>query len=176
MSYTHSYTDGPTLKRRADKAEAAIRRACQKAGTLPEKLGIVVRGSSGTTFGSILAYKLDATLLIVRKDGDNRHARERVSGNALDVDKWIWVDDFLSSGSTWNACASEMASWALQSDLYEAIQTYRDSFLGVYLYNGEHYESSSYDEESDLDLLNRYESQTLLKVTKEQLLHRQNEE
>jgi adenine/guanine phosphoribosyltransferase-like PRPP-binding protein len=56
-------------------------------------------GMSGTIPGSILAYSLNKTMIMVRKEGDNSHSFEKVEGD-IAAKKYIIIDDFICDGNT----------------------------------------------------------------------------
>lgn len=60
---------------------------------------IAVRGVSGITIGSVVAYLRKKGLAVVRKDLANNHSGNRVE-SPDDVSKYVIVDDFVSSGET----------------------------------------------------------------------------
>lgn len=64
--------------------------------------GIVCRGTSGLIIAPLLAYEFDKKLLVTRKRGDNSHANAVIEG-AADIEKFIIVDDFVSTGNTLKA-------------------------------------------------------------------------
>jgi len=67
---------------------------------------VAVQGVSGLTFGSILAYRLDLPLIVVRKETRGQemsHSEYRVEGLPLyrtTPIRLLFVDDFVASGST----------------------------------------------------------------------------
>lgn len=60
---------------------------------------ILVTGLSGTVPGSILAYRLNKNLVVVRKDSESSHGQS-VEGTL--AGRHIIIDDFVSSGATIN--------------------------------------------------------------------------
>ncbi len=61
---------------------------------------IAVRGISGISVGSILAHALDKSIAIVRKEGtENTHSENQME-SSFEVEKYVIVDDFVSSGET----------------------------------------------------------------------------
>jgi hypoxanthine phosphoribosyltransferase len=64
---------------------------------------IAYRGASGAITASIIAYKLKKPLILVRKPEDNKgHSPYSVEGPKV-VKRYLIVDDFMSSGSTYEA-------------------------------------------------------------------------
>lgn len=82
----------------------AIARAVE---TLTPELGefdsIVVRGTSGTIFGGALSVAIGKRIFVVRKPMEKSHARALVSGEGS-PGRWLFVDDFVCSGRTRDAC------------------------------------------------------------------------
>ena len=60
---------------------------------------IAVSGNSGTIFGGALAQKLKKELILVRKENDCGHSHYNIEGD-YSSKKYIFVDDFISSGRT----------------------------------------------------------------------------
>lgn len=61
---------------------------------------IVCTGVSGIIFASPLAMEMKKHLLIVRKNGESSHGAYRAEGTI--GRRWLFVDDFISSGTTFN--------------------------------------------------------------------------
>lgn len=86
---------------------------------------IVVRGLSGILVGSTVALRLRKPLIVVRKEceleGGNSHASGLVENRGRVGDRYLWLDDFVSSGTTrvevWSGIyhyASECAKMVLE--------------------------------------------------------------
>lgn len=60
----------------------------------------VGRGVSGITVASMLAYRMNKNLVVVRKDKHNSHSNLMVEGIIHDRHTFIIVDDFIETGST----------------------------------------------------------------------------
>lgn len=63
---------------------------------------IVVRGNSGLVLGSVVSYLMEKNLYIVRKSVEPSHTNARAEGNF--GERWIFLDDFIASGSTVKKC------------------------------------------------------------------------
>jgi len=89
---------------------------------------IVCIGVSGMLVGPALAVSMGKGLAIVRKTDDKQnHAVVRVETNMKDGDRWIFVDDLISSGETARRVSEIML---------------RDGWgdpTGTYLYNSDEY-------------------------------------
>ncbi len=73
---------------------------------------IVVRGVSGLLVGSPVALAIDKPLVIVRKPNEDCHdSREIVNAEALGT-RYIFLDDFISSGTTLKACCEAIKDYA----------------------------------------------------------------
>ena len=59
---------------------------------------IVVTGVSGQFYGPVLAFTLGVNYCVVRKPNDGSHDYHPIVG--VVGDKWIFLDDFISSGAT----------------------------------------------------------------------------
>lgn len=99
---------------------------------------IAVRGVSGLAFGAPLAYTMKKGLIVVRKTEENSHSEVDVEMPELmhksQSGKYIFVDDFVSSGETMHKVVLSLYS--------------RNSSLkiqAVYLYGtGERYDTKLY--------------------------------
>lgn len=58
----------------------------------------VVRGMSGAIAGGMLARSLNKHLYVVRKPNDGSHDNTKAFGNT--GSRWLFLDDFVSSGAT----------------------------------------------------------------------------
>ena len=85
--------------------------------------GFVVSGYSMSLISPILAFMLDKHIAVVRKD-DNDHSGHRVEG--LTYQRWVMVDDLVSSGSTLGR-------------IYSGLKKISGELVGICLYNHEFY-------------------------------------
>lgn len=69
---------------------------------------IVCTGVSGIVFATPLAMSLEKRLLIVRKDNESSHGEYRAEGSL--GRRWLFVDDFVSSGDTFRRVVSSVES------------------------------------------------------------------
>jgi adenine/guanine phosphoribosyltransferase-like PRPP-binding protein len=60
---------------------------------------IAVRGISGVSIGTVIAYEFDKPLIIVRKTGDKTHSDRKTEG-IVDFNTYIIIDDCIDSGDT----------------------------------------------------------------------------
>jgi adenine/guanine phosphoribosyltransferase-like PRPP-binding protein len=91
---------------------------------------IAFRGISGALVAPILAYRLNKSLLVVRKPkqtDETSHSGRRVEGD-LNARRYLIVDDFQSSGNTVQAIVEEISKFAPNARCIGAL-LYKD-FLG----------------------------------------------
>lgn len=81
---------------------------------------IAMRGVSGLTFGSTLAYRLRKNIIVIRKPADGTHSKQAVEYRP-DTLSCIIVDDLISSGDTIRA-------------MLKALREHGIACRGVYLY------------------------------------------
>lgn len=92
---------------------------------------IVCTGVSGLLIGPTLAHLLDKRLAVVRKDDDrNNHADYRIESGMKPLDKWIFVDDLIASGRTYERVAAKMERAGYQP------------MEGKYLFTGDEYQKA----------------------------------
>ena len=92
----------------------------------PEFDTIVGTGLSGTLHLTRLATALDCNWLAIRKKNDSNHADELPEG--LLGRKWIFFDDFIGVGSTFQRVARAVTDIAEKRD-------FETEFVGAYLYS-----------------------------------------
>jgi hypothetical protein len=96
---------------------------------------IVGTGLSGTVFVSKVHTALRKNVAIVRKKNDGSHSGNKVEG-AIGK-RWVFVDDFMSSGRTFKRVAEIMFEEYPQSE-----------FVGYYSYDGEFFTPAAELEQS----------------------------
>jgi hypothetical protein len=69
----------------------------------------VARGLSGILVAPLLARAMSRNFLIVRKPNENSHSWSIIEGTF--GRKWIFLDDFTSSGETFRACRDAIDSF-----------------------------------------------------------------
>jgi adenine/guanine phosphoribosyltransferase-like PRPP-binding protein len=72
---------------------------------------IVVRGNSGVIVGSPVALRLRVPLVVVRKPGEGSHSSHKVINVGNLGDRWLFLDDFISTGRTLRACIEALESY-----------------------------------------------------------------
>lgn len=98
---------------------------------------IVGRGMSGALVIPSLARALDKHWLMVRKPSENSHTWRETEGTL--GERWIFVDDFVESGATRDACKQAVAT--LIAD--ERAST---TFVGTYTYEYSEFEPAANEE------------------------------
>lgn len=81
---------------------AAVKKLAEVLPHLMKRTGatvVAVRGKSGVSMAYALAMLIDIDIVIVRKPDENSHGA-RVEGWGGNVEKYIILDDFISSGRT----------------------------------------------------------------------------
>lgn len=115
ISYSHgAFRDSSKLIDSAVKALASV-----------DYDTMIGTGLSGALVIPILARAMGKHFAIIRKPGDSRHAYQQFEGEI--GDRWIFVDDFISSGETRDRVRSVVRR--LASEYNPTI------FVGSYLYD-----------------------------------------
>jgi len=85
--------------------ETVVERCVNIVKYLGDKIDhIAVRGASGLVVGSVVAYKTGKMLAVIRKDGEDVHCHSWMSsGTTPDPKRTVWIDDFISGGTTFEA-------------------------------------------------------------------------
>jgi hypothetical protein len=113
--YLHCCFDRTELDAKLAGAEEVLHR-------IPFEI-IACRGVSGLLFASLLSYRMRKGLVIVRKEDHSTHSCCRVEGHLpINGEKWVIVDDFISSGATIGEIIAKLGKYALPG------------LLGAYLY------------------------------------------
>lgn len=118
-------------QRSASYLNGAITRINEIVKTAERKLssvefdGFVGTGLSGTMVAPVLAFAMGKRFAIVRKADDvGHHSSGTVESGLNPEDRWVFVDDFLSSGKT-------------RQRVIDAMEDHQSvEYIGDYLYNG----------------------------------------
>lgn len=120
-----------------------VRNARKVLQNAPEFDTFVVRGMSGAIAGGILARSLKKNLYVVRKENDGSHDSNKTFG--LMGQRWLFLDDFVSSGSTFWATYDTLINdighrWELDSRRIDMVRVPvpLPEFAGAFLY-GRHW-------------------------------------
>ena len=120
-----------------------VRNARKVLQDAPEFDTFVVRGMSGAIAGGILARSLKKNLYVVRKENDGSHDSNKTFG--LMGQRWLFLDDFVSSGSTfwatWDGLRADLSfRWEWDSRNVDMVRVEQEMpvFAGAFLY-GRHW-------------------------------------
>lgn len=96
---------------------------------------IVGRGMSGALIVPEIARVLKCGWLIIRKPGDKSHSTKIGEGNL--GKRWIFMDDLIESGETFNQCAQGIDKIVRAHNLGSSPNyQFKTEFAGIVLYNG----------------------------------------
>ena len=87
---------------------------------------MIGQGLSGSLFIPALARSMKKHYFIVRKEGENSHASYGVGEGRIGR-RWLFVDDFISTGRTRETVASKVYEFCLD-------ECWTTQFVGSYLY------------------------------------------
>lgn len=107
----------------------------EASGAIPHYDTIAARGMSGAAVAPILAYALNKKLALVRKPEAHSHDSRSFVGDI--GDRWIFVDDFISSGETIRQTARALNDAV---DHHSGLMGDEEDleFIGAFLYKGTH--------------------------------------
>lgn len=129
MRFTTDYS-GSVFNKPTDYAKL-ITRTAKRVALLKKKhknLGIAFRGQSGSALAYPVAAKLKMPLILVRKNTESSHSSYKIEGcTNKDVDNYIIIDDFISSGKTVNTIIREI-------DKYQSFCDNPAKCVGIVLY------------------------------------------
>lgn len=89
---------------------------------------IAVTGMSGVLIGSIISYKVNKPLILVRKRSDKSHSGYELEGN-LGSEKYIIIDDTIDEGKTVNNIHKSIKKHT--NSICSAIFLYEHSFYAT---------------------------------------------
>jgi adenine/guanine phosphoribosyltransferase-like PRPP-binding protein len=96
---------------------------------------IVGRGMSGSVVVPMLASALDKAYLIVRKQGAGAHTSQHVGSLGH---KWIFVDDFVSTGATFRETKEAIDYMVRERNRYAYLtDPFVTEYVGQWLYDRE---------------------------------------
>jgi adenine/guanine phosphoribosyltransferase-like PRPP-binding protein len=84
---------------------------------------IAFQGMSGALFASPLSLRINKPIIMVRKESDKNHSGLRAEGYQA-TKKYLFVDDFISSGKTFDHVKEVLNSFAPDAQC-----------IGTYVYN-----------------------------------------
>ena len=104
--------------------------------------GFVGMGISGALPIGALAIAMNKRIAIVRKEKDGGSHSDRIVECGLHAgDRWIFVDDFISSGETKRKVCDAMLDLGVREGQSRIV----NEFIGVYLYSSYGYRSKDRD-------------------------------
>ncbi len=80
---------------------------------------IYVRGVSGLTIGSMVAYELEVPLMVLRKEGEQSHGQYVLEG-WTDQAKAVIIDDLICSGATVKEMVKRGGNTVVGACLYQS--------------------------------------------------------
>lgn len=84
---------------RAEDRDSVISRALRALAPI-EFDAVAVRGMSGAMIGPVIAHEMHKDLILVRKQGDEAHSRGSYCHHLSDIENYVIVDDFITTGHT----------------------------------------------------------------------------
>ena len=97
-----AYEEGTSYGSFRDLPQAVLRAVRTIEPRLKEFDMIAVQGVSGMCLGFPLALKLGVDIVVVRKPGETNHFDGTITGTDVSRKRLLFVDDFVSGGSTRN--------------------------------------------------------------------------
>ena len=123
------------VRKRAEYAARAINKMMAETGAT----SVVVHGNSGVSCGFaalMLSPHADFNIVLLRKDNDNSHGSPIEGPEGHFLERYLILDDFVSTGATMNRIRDKIIMLHKQSNPFEA----GPECVGVVLYG---YHSSS---------------------------------
>jgi hypothetical protein len=124
-----------------ENPEAFIRKA-RKALQGHDFDTFVVRGMSGAIAGAMLSRSMKKNLFVIRKDNDDSHDGNKPFG--VMGERWLFLDDFISSGETFYRVYDKINNAELFGDYKQVVDNKgalrwrwvgsTPEFVGAYLY------------------------------------------
>lgn len=133
--YATRYRMASVRKRAAYAASAIIKMMVETGAT-----SVVVHGNSGVScgFAALMLSDVDFNIVLLRKDNDNSHGSPIEGPEGLFLERYLILDDFVSTGATMNRIRDKIIMLHKQSNPFEAAP----ECLGIVLYG--HHSSSSF--------------------------------
>ena len=103
MILDKGYATGYT-KERVEECATGAAKAIEELRSQTGSTAVVVHGNSGVScgFAALMASDEDFNLVLLRKDNDNSHGAPLEGPEGHRLDKYLILDDFVSSGATLN--------------------------------------------------------------------------
>lgn len=121
---------------RAEYAARAINKMMAETGAT----SVVVHGNSGVScgFAALMLSDVDFNIVLLRKDNDNSHGSPIEGPEGHFLERYLILDDFVSTGATMNRIRDKIIMLHKQSNPFEAAP----ECVGIVLYG--HHSSSSF--------------------------------
>ena len=119
------------VRKRAQWAANAINDMMAETGAT----SVVVHGNSGVScgFAALVLSDLDFNIVLLRKDNDNSHGAPIEGPDGHHLERYLILDDFVSSGQTLNRIRDKIFSLSIQRWHYEPGEETPEC-VGVVLY------------------------------------------
>ena len=137
------------VRLRAEYAARAINKMMAETGAT----SVVVHGNSGVScgFAALMMTKEDFNLVLLRKDNDSSHGAPIEGPDGRRLDKYLILDDFVSSGATMNRIRDKIDTLHAQV----AWSSPRPECVGIVLYGYHHTKSFEFADGYSVPVLNR---------------------
>ena len=124
------------VRKRAEYAARAIIKMMVETGAT----SVVVHGNSGVScgFAALMLSAVDFNIVLLRKDNDNSHGSPIEGPEGHFLERYLILDDFVSTGATLNRIRDKITMLRKQANPFEA----GPECVGVVLYG--HHSSSSF--------------------------------
>ena len=124
------------VRKRAEYAARAIIKMMVETGAT----SVVVHGNSGVScgFAALMLSDVDFNIVLLRKDNDNSHGSPIEGPEGHFLERYLILDDFVSTGATMNRIRDKIIVLHKQANPVEAAP----ECVGIVLYG--HHSSSSF--------------------------------
>lgn len=125
-----------SVRKRAEYAARAINKMMAETGAT----SVVVHGNSGVScgFAALMLSDVDFNIVLLRKDNDNSHGSPIEGPEGHFLERYLILDDFVSTGATMNRIRDKIIMLHKQSSPFEAAP----ECVGIVLYG--HHGSASF--------------------------------
>lgn len=116
------------VRKRAAYAARAINKMMAETGAT----SVVVHGNSGVScgFAALMLSDVDFNIVLLRKDNDNSHGSPIEGPEGHFLERYLILDDFVSTGATMNRIRDKIIMLHKQSNPFEAAP----ECVGIVLY------------------------------------------
>lgn len=105
------------VRKRAEYAARAINKLMAETGAT----SVVVHGNSGVScgFAALMLSDVDFNIVLLRKDNDNSHGSPIEGPEGHFLERYLILDDFVSTGATMNRIRDKIIMLHKQSNPFE---------------------------------------------------------